>query len=254
MYASPRKSTPLANRDPPVPAWGMGLSDVARVWLVLLCFASAYQQIRHFELWPALRVSVLSMNLLAVAMLAIGCTTTPVAVPEPEPEPVTWQMVHSYPVRWSMDAAPILVIVDEDARIWHHHVQESAQAWNDQLGFDLWRVADEPTALAGALEHNDTGIVPVLTSSIGKAHTRFAVLPGGKIVGMAILLPDDPDLALYPSARFVVAHELGHAAGLEHDASPTSLMFPRMSIPPREAPTIEHADLDALRAWYGGAR
>lgn len=235
----------------------MGLSDVARVWLVLLCFASAYQQIRHFEVWPALRVSVLSMNMLAVAMLAIGCSVSAsvsVSSPTPPTEPVTWQIVHSYPVRWPKDAAPILVVVSDDARIWQHHAQEAAQAWNDQLGFDLWRVADEPTKVAGALEENELGIVPVLTSTEGKAHTRFGLLPGGHIISMAVVLPDDPDLALYPSARFVVEHELGHAAGLDHDASPTSLMYPRLAIPPREAPAMEQADLEALRAWYGGAR
>lgn len=232
------------------------LPDVARIWLALLCFASAYQQIQHVERWPALRLSVLTMNVLSLALLAVGCSASIVPPdPKPQPEPVTWQVVHRYPVRWPRDAAPLLVIVDEDARIWTHHVQEAAQAWNDQLGFDLWRVAEEPTRVAGALEDNELGIVPVLTSTEGKAHTRFGVLPGGKVVSMAIVLPDDPDLALYPSARFVVEHELGHAAGLDHDADPASLMFPRLAIPPRRAPEIEQADLAALRAWYdGGAR
>ena len=36
------------------------LPDVARIWLALLCFASAYQQIQHVERWPALRLSVLT--------------------------------------------------------------------------------------------------------------------------------------------------------------------------------------------------
>ncbi len=200
--------------------------------------------------WVTVRASIGVMNILCIAMLAIGCSSPQVTPPAPDPPAVTWQIHNSYPIRWQRSAAPLLLIVHDNARIWTHHVQESAAEWNSALGFDLYEVAEDVTPLAEALEQNDIGIIPVMSSTTGKANTRFGVRPGGRIVSMAILLPDDADLALYPSARFVVQHEIGHAAGLEHDTHRASVMFPSLTIPPARAPDFERADLEALRAWY----
>lgn len=190
------------------------------------------------------------MKFVLLCLFLFGCSSAAAPPHVDESPATTWYMHHDNPTRWAANAVPLLVVVQEDASMWFHHVDDAAELWNRTAGCQLFRVSPEPSTLARILESNDTGIIPVLTSTNGEAFTRFGVLMNGRFVSMAILLPPDVDLALYPSARFIVEHELGHSMGLAHDVLLHSLMFPSIHLPPPIEPTIQNEDIEALRAWY----
>lgn len=229
-----------------------GVPLLPKLWLILVCGLVCAALIRRgLGLFEAAIVTLTVLS--ALCLVLSGCAPiTQRFADSPQPSD-QWQRHNGYPVRWDRDAAPLLLVISEETVYWVHHIQESAQRWNDALGFDLYRVSPDlvPDTMAQALEANDAGIVPVLTSTQGRAFTRFGLIPNGRFVSCAIVLPDDLDTALYPSARNVVTHEMGHAAGLGHDDDISSVMYPTLRLPPRFPPEIQDVDVRALRSWYG---
>jgi len=79
--------------------------------------------------------------------------------------------------------------------------------------------------------------------------TTLASDPGGRLASaIVVVAASTPDGAAYrPSeVRAVVQHEMGHALGLAHHASPKSVMAPVVS-----ADRVAPEDRAVLRALYG---
>jgi predicted Zn-dependent protease len=174
---------------------------------------------------------------------------------------------HGGAVRWPVeerDARPVIVWVQRrptdaaskrhDAREWQTALADGITAWNDVVpGLRLVvagdsaaadvRVVWAPTLVtspndadAGALASLTAGRTTLVPDDAGRAVTATVVLARTAPNG-APYLPND--------VRAVTQHEIGHALGLAHHASPTSVMAPTVT-----AEHIGDQDRAVLRSLY----
>jgi predicted Zn-dependent protease len=174
---------------------------------------------------------------------------------------------HGGAVRWAVEERaerPVTVWVQRrpadaaserhDAREWQTALVDGITAWNgvvaglrlaiagDSVAADV-RVVWAPTLVtspndadAGALASLTAGRTTLVPDDAGRAVTATVVLARTAPNG-APYLPRD--------VRAVTQHEIGHALGLAHHASPASVMAPMVT-----AERIGDADRAVLRALY----
>lgn len=173
---------------------------------------------------------------------------------------------HGGAVRWAVEerARPVTVWLQRrptdaasarhDGREWQTALVDGITAWNgivpglrlavadDSAAADV-RVVWAPTLVtspndadAGALASLTAGRTTLVPDDAGRAVTATVVLARTAPNG-APYLPRD--------VRAVTQHEIGHALGLAHHASPTSVMAPMVT-----AERIGDADRAVLRALY----
>jgi hypothetical protein len=177
--------------------------------------------------------------------------------------------LHGAAVRWEPSAGPVLLWVqpraplaslgrDDGAAARRDMVLSAATAWRGIVpGLAFRAVADSAAAQvvvtwAGALDTGD-GAAPGL--AWGAAGRTALADRGGRAeaahIRLALVAPSGEAYAA-EDVRAVARHELGHALGLAHHASATSVMAPRV-----RAARLHAGDRAALRLLYAlpaGAR
>jgi hypothetical protein len=147
-------------------------------------------------------------------------------------------------LRWERKHLPILVVLDPTVYFWTPDVRAAIDWWNRELGFFAFVFGDEREA--GSFQMTSTpGIVPIAAST-ARFHTRLFWDEAGKIQAAPIRVFPHADPGL---RERIIAHELGHVAGLEHDPEITESVMHPVALP---SPWILTAnDRERLRKLYG---
>lgn len=159
-----------------------------------------------------------------------------------------------------------LLSVEPDAAPWAPTIRLAADATQTQLGIpgELYRVRLMGAVETDAKRERGPGFSEVLVRQdphlvIGAVEGRYETLAHFRprvgsacgIVGGWLTLP--PIERVDDSLRVLaVQHELGHTLGLDHDALPTSIMFPDVALDWRLDPTarrLTSADIARIRAY-----
>lgn len=171
--------------------------------------------------------------MLAALLSAAGCSSGCAHHPTPPPTDQDWLITECGGVWWSR--VPVTLTVDPSAEQWRDLVVTAVDWWGPQL---LRLVPnDAPT---------DT-IIVAHPDMIGGAVTNLSVdMLTCEAANAVVVLPVVPD----EWAARMVAHELGHVLGLDHDPDmPESVMYPTTA-PGTYFATL--ADRERLRIRYQG--
>jgi hypothetical protein len=117
----------------------------------------------------------------------------------------------------------ILITGQNDARV--PLVHAAVAHWNSILAGMGSGLRLGPVSFGGSAAGQPGAIVVVLTDGVFVSHVN--VLPGGEGAVALIRTASVPPLSLPNVARNVIAHELGHAIGINHNSNPALLMCGR---------------------------
>jgi len=173
-------------------------------------------------------------------------TTPPIPAPKAEQE-VGFIKFRGRDVGWSKHALPLWITIHPDLEPWRPLIEEEADAWNKRIGVTIFRIATK------SLTVNDAGsVIPFRPVWDQSPHTRLFFGKKAQILAGPVYLPHIERIRNYYVRQRVIAHELGHVLGLNHDTeNPSSLMYPVAL--PIDWEVTKH-DLLILKKKYGPRR
>lgn len=146
---------------------------------------------------------------------------------------------------------PAQVVLDADTLEWRWATGAAIAYVNDTVGREVLTLFPGRSAIITERFGGD-GCFGT-TQRCAYTHTR-AVNGTGEILLSTIYLPDAPDLAAHPRAWWLLAHELGHALGLDDDGNDVrSLMSETLDLR-GDFPPFTSEDASRLIEQYGRPR
>lgn len=159
-------------------------------------------------------------------------------------------------VHWNLADVPILVNINSEfTPVETDIIVQAVHSWNEEVGFDLFRLAESPEdrfIRTHSIFIQKVDSIPRRNglTILGLCYSYFSyagIAPRVRhsITNVRIEVIENKDQTEFLRT---IRHELGHAIGLGHDHNRDSLMYPRMD---HTEGALEERDRAVVRMIYG---
>lgn len=165
--------------------------------------------------------------------------------------------------RWGNIAAPLRVYIKENPNLRGYHVEfpaivkqafdEWSQGTNGKVAF-VYTTNPSEAQITVSWTDNEADLGGADSRELGLTLTQFAdgVIESADIKLLTLYgVCRDDVTEIFPQAKCVALHEIGHAMGLQHSSQPYDTMYPL--VPPKGFEySLTKRDLNTMTALYAG--
>lgn len=181
-----------------------------------------------YQLWrlQARRELTMVVFIISLGIVVLFVVTIAFLAAEPKKDRGALQQVTTFNREWT----PITLVIDEEGlastlpRL-RFGINQAISFWNDGLGFTVFMKLGDIS---------EGAVVPVIgleKTGQALASARLTVGKDGAIKAAFVEIDEGKLYSLKDTEMVrVLCHELGHVLGLDHDESPSSVMYGRASI------------------------